>query len=116
MALLTRDQFLSAVDCNFDYVNVPEWGDIDSQIKIKSLSLIEQMACDKIDDKDVAMKAATVISFGCINEDGSQFFNGPDDIPKLEEKSPSVVLRLFKAICKLSSINEDDIKEQSKNS
>lgn len=113
MALLSRDEILSAEDQDFDEVDCPEWG---GTVRIRSISGTERDAYEasciiqKGNDRRVNMKNARtkLIVLMAVDAHGSRLFS-EDDIKALAKKNARPIDRLFDSCQKLAGITQDDM-------
>lgn len=120
MALLGKDQILSADDTQYEDVSVPEWG---GEVRIRGLSGTE---VDKYEASlmrmrhgkpDVALQNATarLIAWCAIDENGSRLFVHDDEVRELGKKSGVALQRCFDAAAKLSGLREGDVEAMVEN-
>lgn len=104
MALNLRDAILSTNDLKTEVVKVEEWG---VDITVKELSLRTRTRVMDMHGTGAADEAIveTVIA-GALDEDGKQLFTR-DDAEALAEKSEAAIIKLYKAILKLSGVDID---------
>ncbi len=122
MALLTRDQVLSADDIKYLTVPVPEWG---GEIRLKSLSGSERDAFEQsvlVESADGESKKvdlsnvrAKLVAASAVDESGQRLFT-PADVEALGARSGSALERVNSAAQKLSKLRKKDIDELLKNS
>jgi len=117
MALLTKEQILSAHDLKKIKVDVPEWG---GSVFIKTITAAErdrfESAIYKSKTKiNIVNVRARLASLTVVDDKGARLFT-PDDISALGEKSAMAMDRIFQAACKLNKMTPKDIEELEKNS
>jgi hypothetical protein len=116
MALLTRDQILTAVDTATEDIDVPEWGGV---VRVKALtgterdafegSLIGARGQTKLDNV-----RAKLVAMSVVDEDGAKLFS-VGDITILGGKSAAALDRVFTVAQRLSKLTEADIEDLQKN-
>lgn len=115
MALLSREQILSADDLKTLDVHVPEWG---GDVRLRALTGEER---DKFEasftvqrggktKQNVANFRARLVSMCIVNERGERMFN-PADINALGRKSVSALQRVFNACNEMNGLSEEDVEE-----
>lgn len=120
MALLTRDQILSAADLKRETLDVPEWG---GEVIVRSLTGAERDAFEdsvvkqrgKTRELNLRNARARLVSLSLIDESGSRLFSD-GDVEALGRKSAAALDRVFAAAQRLSGLTENDIDELAKNS
>lgn len=120
MALLTRDQILSAEDLKRETLDVPEWG---GEVIVRSLTGAERDAFEdsvvrqrgKTRELNLRNARARLVSLSLIDESGSRLFSD-GDVEALGRKSAAALDRVFAAAQRLSGLTENDIDELAKNS
>lgn len=114
MAVLNKNNIKEARDSKYSYVNVPEWGDKDSKIKIKSLSFKDQIEIEKIHnqkDSSESEKVLDVVLLACVDEDNKSLFDSSDK-NWLKSKSPKPIMKIFNAVMDMVG---EDVDEKAKN-
>lgn len=116
--LLTRDQILGAQDLKREQVDVPEWG---GAVLVREMTAAERISFEQ----DVMMSGGVgqlppdvvgrVAAWCIIDEAGRRVFTDAD-IEALGGKSTDAILRVFKAIMRLSAFAPEDAEELRKNS
>lgn len=71
----------------------------------------EAMNKDKKHESDIIF---SMLSLCCIDDNGEKLFC-KDDLPEIQKKSSSVILRLFKECMDLNALNEKDLDTKAKN-
>jgi hypothetical protein len=115
MAILTRDEILSADDIKRELVAVPEWG---GDVYVKAMSgterdLFESSIVElrgkkqQVNMKDVRAKLAAC---SICDEKGKRVFTDAD-VNALAKKSAAALQRVFTVAQRLSGIGDDDVKE-----
>lgn len=119
MAILTREQILSADDITKEVVEVPAWG---GEVIVKSLTGKErdQFEASMVTGKGKNVQAnlvnarAKLVALSLVNEDGKRLFN-QGDIEALGAKSADALNKVFEVARRLSGLSEEDIKELTEN-
>lgn len=119
MALLTRDQILTAEDRRFEIVDCPEWG---GEVRLRSLTgrqrdefeagLVEQRGNDR--KLNMRNARAKLVVLCAVDENGQPLFT-TEDIRKLGGKSAKPLDRLYDVAASLAGLSEDDMKELTEN-
>lgn len=120
MALLSKDQILSADDTQYEDVPVPEWG---GEVRIRGLSGTE---VDRYEQsvlrlrkgkQDLALMNATarLVAWCMIDEDGSRLFVNEDEVKELGKKSGVALQRCFDIAAKLSGLRPGDVEAMVEN-
>lgn len=115
MALLSREEILSADDLKTKDVHVPEWG---GEVRIRALTGEER---DKFEASTVQTRGnktkqnvenfrARLVSLCIINEQGQRMFN-PADVRALGRKSVAALQRVFNACNELNGLSDEDVEE-----
>lgn len=115
MAILSRDQILSADDRKVVVVPVPEWG---GDVLVRTLTGSER---DKFEASTVQQRGgktkqnmdnfrARLVALCVVNEQHELMFN-PSDIRELGNKSVAALQRIFNKCNELNGMSEDDIDE-----
>lgn len=110
--LLSKEQIFAAQDLQFIDVDVPEWG---GQVRVKAMSAIDRINFEK-EQKDLSSSELIIrlVLLACIKEDGSKLFN-EEDLESLQEKSPTVILKIFNEAVKLNTLNDELLEEKAEN-
>lgn len=113
--LLSREAIFGIQDVPVQVIDVPEWG-VGAQIKIKAMSIKEQIAYEKAvsgkkDESDIIFN---MLILCCVDDNNKQIFSS-SDIALLQEKSSSAILRIFNACLKLNSLDTGGIENIAKN-
>ena len=117
MALLTKDQILSADDLVYEDVEVPEWGGtvrvivMTGAIRDKYEGSLYQMR-EKIGQADNLR--ARFVSHCMVDEDGKLLFS-PKDVLELGQKSSAALDRVFAVATRLNHGGEEGLEEAAKN-
>ena len=112
MAILTREQILSAEDRKTEVVPVPEWG---GEVLVASMTgdardrLEAQVATSEGARRFERMRAKMVAA-SLVDEQGKQLFTEAD-IPALGLKSAAALQRVFAAAMRMSAFRRVDIEE-----
>jgi hypothetical protein len=112
--MLDRASILSANDRPVKKVEVQEWG---GEIGIKCLSYADAMRLrDKYqgDEKKTSESLAETIILSVCDDGGNLLFTA-DDLPALQLKNYSILLRLAEKINEVNGFNEEVRKELEKN-
>ncbi|MCP4597796.1 hypothetical protein [Neptuniibacter sp.] len=117
MALLTRDQILSAEDNKTETVPVPEWG---GEVIVAAMS---GFARDRLEASIVGSQGgsnmvnvrAKFVAASLVDEKGELIFSD-SDIQKLGKKSAAALSRVFAVSQRLNHVTDDDVEELAKNS
>lgn len=115
MALLSRDQILSADDMTFRDVPVPEWGG-DVRIRMLSASERDAFEASTVEIKRGQQKMnvqnirARFLALCIINEAGELQFTAAD-IPLLGKKSSAALQRVWNVAQELNAVTDHDIEE-----
>jgi len=119
MSLLSFDQIVGKDDISHTDVEVPEWG---GSVRLQQLTSGQRDAWESkfVVNKDKPERylnnlRADLVARCLVDEDGKRLF--PDaKVPKLAEKNPVVINRLFEEARKLNGLSEADVDELEKNS
>ena len=118
MALLTKDQILSADDRPTRMVPVPEWG---GDVIVSTLTGRERDAWEAsmIADDQKTMTIDDVRAKLCVkvlvDENGDRIFSD-NDAEQLTLKSCAALDRVFQAAKDLNALSDEDVEELAKNS
>jgi hypothetical protein len=115
MAILTKEQILSADDIKRELVQVPEWG---GDVYVKAMtgterdsfeaSIVEMRGkAQNVNLKDIRAKLASI---SICDESGKRLFTD-GDMQALAKKSAAALQRVFEVAQRLSGIGDDDVKE-----
>ena len=114
--MLTREQILGVVDRKFLDVDVPEWG---GSVRLGSMSAATRDAYESGATKDekgeprfTLARAAEFVALSLVDESGALLM-GADDVSKLTEKSPAVLLRLFGQAAELNGGSKEKAAGES---
>lgn len=118
MALLNKNQILTAQDLKTVDVSVPEWG---GEVRVKTLTGTER---DQYEADSVKIKGnrremtgnlrARLIAMCAVDENGQLMFTRAD-VMKLGQKSAPALERVFEAAANLNGMSEDDVEELAGN-
>jgi hypothetical protein len=116
MALLTKDQILSAADLPKSELEVPEWG---GSVNVRTLTAAER---EKWEERVQSSKAVnpefnvrgSLLALCIVDNEGKQLFSIVE-IPALAKKSAAATDRVFDECCRLNRIGADKIEEAKKN-
>lgn len=116
MALLTRDQILTAVDTATEDIDVPEWGGV---VRVKALTGTERDAFEASlmgsrGQTKLENIRAKLVAMAAIDENGDKLFS-VGDISVLGGKSAAALDRVFTVAQRLSKLTEADIEDLQKN-
>lgn len=110
--ILKKEDILNAVDLDTKDVDVPKWG----KVKIKSMSIAEQIEFGKINSDENEKNIALELIVMCvIDDEGNKLFSR-DDIPLLSKKSSVPIMHLFEECCKLNAMGGETLEQKAKNS
>jgi hypothetical protein len=117
--ILSKSNILSAKDSETIVKEVPEWG---GNVRMRPLS---GKGRDEFEARvsentvgavvDVRGLKALLLSLVLVDEEGELVFS-KEDIDALNEKSSTVLTRLFEEASKLNGIGEEKVKDAEKNS
>lgn len=114
MTALTRADILAAEDLPLAAVDVPEWG---GQIFVRAMSALDRAEVEAYLDENpgrVALRAIVAV-VSIRDEHGARLFT-VDDIPALNEKSSTVLDRVFARAASLSGMTSSSREAIRKNS
>jgi hypothetical protein len=121
MALLKREEILSAVDRPVETVSVPEWG---GEVLVQGLTGVQRDDLEtsiittngkKTPGVDLHNLRAKLCALCMVDEAGKRLF--PDaDVRELGRKSASALQRVFEVAQRLSGLSNADVEELTKNS
>ena len=120
MALLSRDQIVSADDTQSEIVNVPEWG---GEVKIIGLTGEEVDRYEasvlrlRKGKPDVALQNATarLVAWCMVDESNSRLFSNEADLKELGKKSGVALQRCFDVAARLSGLRPGDVEAMVEN-
>jgi hypothetical protein len=116
MALLSREQILTASDIRTEDVEVPEWG---GSVRVRALTGVERDAYETTivnirSDGSKVMNLrnlrARLVAVSCVDEDGNRLFTDADAM-ELGNRSASALERVFDVAQKLSGLSASDVEE-----
>lgn len=119
MALLTRDEILSADDIKTEIIEVPEWG---GEVKVKALTGAQR---DRFEQNSVEGKGkdtkvnltnirARLVAASVVDDNNKPIFQD-SDVKALGAKSAAALNRVFEVAQRLSGLTEEDVKELTEN-
>jgi len=115
MAVLTRDQILSASDLTIQRFDVPEWG---GEVCLKVMTVGER---DEYENDWAKSRLTGMHNFRsrflvrCIcDEQGNRLFSD-DEAEELANKSAAAMARLWDEAMTLNKLKEKDVEELAKN-
>lgn len=119
MALLTKNEILTADDLHVEDIPVPEWG---GEVRIKSLTGAErdQYEAESVKtnkgkrEVNMANMRARLIAMCAVDEAGQLLFTRAD-VMKLGQKSAIALERVFDAAAKLNGMSDEDVDELAGN-
>ena len=115
MALLTREQILSATDIAREVVKVPEWG---GEVAIAAMSGAARDAWEQslVGERKLSLDniAARLVAYCAVDADGKRLFSN-DDIEALGRKSARALARCVKVAQKLNGLTAGDLEDLGKN-
>lgn len=119
MAVLTRDEILTANDKRSERVDVPEWG---GEVIVRSLSGTERDAFEasiterrgRRVDVNLENLRARLVALCVVDEAGQTLFY-PSDVALLGEKSASALQRVFNTAQRINGFSDQDVEELTKN-
>lgn len=119
MALLTKQQILTAKDIETKDVDVPEWG---GTVRIRGLngaerdefeqSMVERRG--KRYEANLRNARARLVSLSVVDDSGSRVFTDAD-VKALGNKSAAALNRVYEAARDLSGLTEADVDELAEN-
>jgi hypothetical protein len=119
MAILRREQILSASDIVTETVSVPEWG---GEVLVRGLTgkqrsdietaMIEFRGSQRV--YHVQNVYATYAAASIVDERGNQLFTLAD-VEALGQKNAAALARVWNVVQRLSGLSESDAKEFAKN-
>jgi len=119
MALLSKDQILSADDRRYEVVEVPEWG---GEVRLRSLTGRERDAFEASfqDTKGGKGKGSNLDNFRArlvakcaVDESGKLLFANKSEVDQLGNKSVAALQRLFDKCNEMNGISEQDVEEMT---
>lgn len=119
MALLGKNEILTADDLKTQDVSVPEWG---GEVRIKTLTGAErdQYEADSVrtnkGKREVNMSnmRARLIAMCAVDEQGQLLFTRAD-VMKLGQKSAAALERVFDAAATMNGMSDEDVNELAGN-
>lgn len=118
MALLSKNEILTANDLRTVDIPVPEWG---GDVRVKTLTGAErdQYEADSVKIKGnrrelVGNLRARLIAMCAVDENGQLLFTRAD-VLKLGQKSAPALERVFEAAASLNGMTDEDVEELAGN-
>lgn len=113
MALLSKEQILSAKDSKHKDIDVPEWG---GKVRVSVMSGVarDQFESLVLADEDNGNRRAKYLS-ACIVDDNGDLMFTDKEVEALGRKSAKALDRLFDVALELNGITEDSVEEAEKN-
>ena len=124
MTILSRDQILNADDLKRDKVLVPEWGDDESYLFVRTMTGAERDAFElsllkqgkgKKQEVNRENFRARLVAATAVDESGDPIFQAAD-VAELGKKSSLALQRVFNVSARLNGFTDADIEELAKNS
>ena len=124
MALLSREEILTADDLGTEDVAVPEWG---GTVRVRGLSGAERDSFEaSITGSQASKKGqsrqlrldnlrARFVAMSIVDENGERVFSDAD-IKALGGKSAAALTRVYEVGQRLSGLSDDDVEELAGNS
>lgn len=111
--ILNKDQIFAAQDLQVSYIDIPEWG---GQIKVKEMSAADRIEFEKQQSSDLKPSEMIVrlVLMTCVDDNNQRIFSN-DDLQALEQKSPSILLKIFNESMKINILNSEKIEEKAEN-
>ena len=116
--VLTKEMIVEAHDLKEERVVVPEWG---GEVRLRELTgaareeygylISSQKVGEEVDPRGIVCH---LLALSIVDEAGELVF-GLEDKDLLQEKSATVLNRLFDAALKLSGLDTDSVEEARKN-
>lgn len=104
--MLSRNSILTANDLPKEKVDVPEWG---GHLYVRALNGVERDQVERMAVSDTVSKAA-IVAMVAVDENGEQLFTN-DDIPALEKKNGTALLRIVNAAFTLNFLSDEEAKK-----
>lgn len=116
MALLSKDQILTADDRRYAEVAVPEW---DGSVRLRSLTGTErdrfeagfQESKGKQAKDNMENFRARLVALCAVDEEGKLLFTNRQEVVLLGGKSVAALQRLFDKCNEMNGISEQDVEE-----
>lgn len=124
MAHLNLEDILNAKDTDEKKIFVPEWGDEESFVIVRSMTAEARDAYEQSlfstnsegdFERNLDNARAKLVSACVIGPDGSRMFKTEAHVKALGSKSAAVVDRLFAACQRINAISEKDVEELAGN-
>jgi hypothetical protein len=120
MAILTREQILSADDIKIEVVPVPAWG---GDVIVRGLTGRERDAYEatvmRIKGTDTQLilsnARAKLVAASIVDESGQRLFDDTD-VVALGQKSAESLQRIYDVAARLSGLTKSDLDDLTKNS
>ncbi len=111
MAVLTKDDILTADDLRTEVVSVPEWGG-DVIVSETSAEARDEWVRDSTDENGEFTKDWQTRFLVCciVDNDGERLFD-KEDIEALRKKSRKALDRVFKVAYTLNGMNQDEVEK-----
>lgn len=124
MGLLTKEQIKKSKDFKTEKVMIPEWGDEDSFVFVKTLSAHEKDSLDnmlfsfntetgEMERNSQDFRSKWAVQTVC-DENGNPLFT-PEDIEWLRTKSSKPLMRIFSTAQRLNNVTKEEMEEITKN-
>ena len=119
MALLGKDDILSASDIQYEEMHVPEWN---GDVRLKTLTGRERdkfeasmMKINKKGQREENLEnlRARLISFCLVDEDGRRIFLNDYEVNALGEKSVAALQRVFNKCQEMNGMTDSDVEEMA---
>lgn len=107
---LNREQILAANDTKIVKVPVPEW---DGDVYVRSLKAGQRDELIGLTSKELFSK---LLVLTMVDENGASLGFTAEDIPALEEKSMTAVVRVFREALTVNGMTGEAVEEARKNS
>ena len=116
MALVSRDDILSAHDLKRETVEVPEWG---GEVLLRTLSGRERDAFEASMVKTKGNKRidnlenlrARLVALCMIDEQGKQLFRTTAEIAMLGDKSIAALQRVYNKCAEMNGMSDQDVED-----
>ena len=118
MALLTREQILSADDIKSQRVKVPEWGG-DVIVRTMTGDERDEFEMAAVSDDGERLKVArskiraTIVMLSCVNGKGKRLFT-IEDVEALGQRSSAALDRVVAVAQELSKIGDEELEAAGK--
>ncbi len=117
MAVLTKDEILSADDLKRERVELPEWGDEDSHAYVRTMTGRERDAYEENCQGDGGLRniRARLVALTLCDENGERLFTDVE-ANKLGDRSSLALNRVCRIAQRLSGLTGQDVEDLAKNS